>query len=89
VPSKSSSPAALKHFQFNNTARTATSSVISWTFSWLQVETERVSTQRVVLRRRIITEVVEVTVHREVLDVEHLPLPGRPSLPHTRPWPRS
>lgn len=46
----------------------------------LQVETERVSTHRVVLRRRIVTEVrqVEVTVRREELEVEHRPLPGQP-----------
>lgn len=46
----------------------------------LQVETERVSTHRVVLRRRIVTEVrqVEVTVRREELEVERRPLPGQP-----------
>ena len=42
----------------------------------LRVGTVRSATERVVLRRRITSEVkqVEVTVRREVLEVEHLPV---------------
>lgn len=38
---------------------------------------------RAVVRRRIVTEVrtIEVTVRREVLEVEHLPASAEPSLP--------
>ena len=44
----------------------------------LRVGTERVPVERVVVRRRVITEVrqVEVTVRREELEVSHVPLDG-------------
>ena len=44
----------------------------------LRVGTQRVPVERVVVRRRVITEVrhVEITVRREELEVVHLPLDG-------------
>jgi len=49
----------------------------------LQVNTVRVPVERVVLRRRVVTEVqqVQVTVRREELEVLREPLPGHPSGP--------
>ncbi len=47
----------------------------------LQVDTVRVPVERVVLRRRIVTEVqqVQVTVRREELEIIREPLPGHPT----------
>ncbi len=47
----------------------------------LQVDTVRVPVQRVVLRRRIVTEVqqVQVTVRREELEIIREPLSGQPT----------
>ncbi len=47
----------------------------------LQVDTVRVPVERVVLRRRIVTEVqqVQVTVRREELEITREPLSGHPT----------
>ncbi len=47
----------------------------------LQVATVRVAVERVVLRRRIVTEVqqIQVTVRREELEIIREPLPGQPT----------
>jgi len=47
----------------------------------LQVDTVRVPVERVVLRRRIVTEVqqVQVTVRREELEIVREPLSGQPT----------
>jgi len=47
----------------------------------LQVDTVRVPVERVVLRRRIVTEVqqIQVTVRREELEIVREPLPGQPT----------
>jgi len=47
----------------------------------LQVDTVRVPVERVVLRRRIVTEVqqVQVTVRREELEIVREPLAGQPT----------
>ena len=52
----------------------------------LHVDSERTPAERVVLRRRISTEVrqVEVTVRREELEVIRLPLTGQPTGPAPR-----
>ena len=45
----------------------------------LRVGTRRVPTEKVLVRRRIVTEVrqIEVSVRREVLEVQRVPLDGR------------
>ncbi len=47
----------------------------------LQVDTVRVPVERVVLRRRIVTEVqqIQVTVRREELEIIRAPLSGQPT----------
>ncbi len=47
----------------------------------LQVDTVRVPVERVVLRRRIVTEVqqIQVTVRREELEITREPLSGQPT----------
>jgi len=50
----------------------------------LQVDTVRVPVERVVLRRRIVTEVqqIQVTVRREELEITREPLSGQPTGAH-------
>ena len=49
----------------------------------LRVGTRRVPSEKVLVRRRVVTEVlqVEVTVRREVLEVQRVPLDGREQAP--------